>query len=413
MVGSQASETLRSPAEARPALLEGRWSGLNHECAWLALHPVGVLEGSGEALPELPSWIDWHARRYPSGAAIGYFAYELARFFEALPLARDKSLFDFSFAFYPELREILWKPLPCLEAADLPDPEIHASFDRRSYARSVEAIRQYIAAGDIYQANLTQQFVVRLEGLSPEEIYLRLSRGQAPFRAFLKTSQATIVSNSPERFFRVSRGRILASPIKGTIPRGVDAFEDARQLAELLTSPKDRAENLMIVDLLRNDLGRICRFGSISARLWKVETLPHLFHLVSHAEGSLRPEVGVLEIVRALFPCGSITGAPKIRAMEILAAIEQAPRGISMGAVGIIRGQPGSPLFEMDFNVAIRTMMIRDDVAVFNVGGGIVYDSASEAEYKEMMLKARPLLEAVRAPGLVKAPTAPEYAHGR
>jgi anthranilate/para-aminobenzoate synthase component I len=176
-----------------------------------------------------------------------------------------------------------------------------------------------------------------------------------------------------------------------------------RAIAELLSSPKDRAENLMIVDLLRNDLGRICRYESIKARLWDVEILPHLLHLVSHVDGTLRPGVGILEILRALFPCGSITGAPKIRAMEILADIEPAPRGISMGAVGIIRGVPGTEHCKMDFSVAIRTMVIEKGTAWFNVGGGIVYDSDPASEYREVMLKAQPLFEALGAPAAAPA----------
>ena len=151
----------------------------------------------------------------------------------------------------------------------------------------------------------------------------------------------------------------------------------------------------MIVDLLRNDLGRICDYESIHARLWEIETLPHLFHLVSHVEGELRPGVGLIEILRALFPCGSITGAPKIRAMEILAELETAPRGVSMGAIGILRGAAGTANFEMDFNVAIRTLTFLGDVASFNAGSGIVYDSGAQAEYQEMLLKAQPLLAAL------------------
>jgi anthranilate/para-aminobenzoate synthase component I len=151
----------------------------------------------------------------------------------------------------------------------------------------------------------------------------------------------------------------------------------------------------MIVDLLRNDLGRICNYNSIRVRLWETERLPHLLHLVSHVEGTLQRGVGICEILRALFPCGSITGAPKIRAMQILAETEQVARGVSMGALGLIRGLPGLDYCTMDFSVAIRTMCIADDRAVFNVGGGIVADSQDEGEYAELMLKAQPLLEAL------------------
>jgi para-aminobenzoate synthetase component 1 len=151
----------------------------------------------------------------------------------------------------------------------------------------------------------------------------------------------------------------------------------------------------MIVDLLRNDLGRICDYSTIRARLWETEVLPQLIHLVSHVEGTLRPGARILEILRALFPCGSITGAPKIRAMEVLSEVEQVPRGVSMGAIGIIRSAAGPDGGRMDFNVAIRTMVIEGGKAFFNVGGGIVYDSDPAAEYAEVMLKAQPLFDAL------------------
>ena len=388
-------EVLRYPAAARPAVLQGKWLGQDGRRALAATAPASVLEGGAEALAELPSWVAWHARQHPAGAAIGFLSYELTRFFETLPLVPDERLPDLSFAYYPRLAEFPRQDLP-LDKTPVSGPqEAHACFDERGFTQGVRKIREYIAAGDIYQANLTERVTVRLEGIRPETIYQRLAGGRASFRAFLKSPQQTIISNSPERFFRVSGGRILASPIKGTIARSDDPAEDRRRMAQLLASGKDRAENVMIVDLLRNDLGRICRYRSIQARLWEVDPLPHLFHLVSHVQGTLRSEVGLVEILRALFPCGSITGAPKIRAMEILAEIEQQPRGVSMGAMGIIRGAPGTDQFEMEFNVAIRTMTVRDDIAVFNVGGGIVYDSQPRAEFEEMRLKAQPLLEAL------------------
>ena len=242
---------------------------------------------------------------------------------------------------------------------------------------------------------MTIPFDAELGQESPESIYRRMRCCGASFRAFIKTPQHTILSNSPERFFRVAGNHILTSPIKGTIAR--DRGDLQRSQAALLASEKDRAENLMIVDLLRNDLGRICDYSSIRARLWETQVLPQLIHLVSHVEGTLRPQTGILEILRAIFPCGSITGAPKIRAMEILADLEQAPRGISMGAIGIIRNPRGSDRCTMDFNVAIRTMIIEEGKAIFNVGGGIVYDSDPVSEYEEVRLKAEPLFEALGA----------------
>ena len=395
MLNRDLAGVLRSPASACPAVLEGKWLGQTGSHALAAVDPVSILEGGAEALAELPAWIARHARQYPAGAAIGFLSYELARFFESLPLVPNESLPDLWFAYYPGIEKLPCRDsaLPVARGSSLGDARAH--FDAYGFAQGVEKIREYIAAGDIYQANLTQSVVVPLNGLGPESIYPRLSSQRASFRAFLRNPQLTVISNSPERFFHVSEDRILASPIKGTIARSEDPAEDKRRMARLLASIKDRAENIMIVDLLRNDLGRICRYDTIQARLWEVESLPHLFHLVSHVQGTLRPGVGLLEILRALFPCGSITGAPKIRAMEILAEIEKRPRGVSMGAIGIVLGAPDMDRFEMDFNVAIRTMTVRDEVAVFNVGGGIVYDSDPHAEFEEMMLKARPLLAAL------------------
>jgi len=376
------------------ALLEGKWLGQSGKRTLVATNPVGVLEGDKESLREFPQWLAWHAGRYPGGAAIGYFAYELARYFEDVHLARFDTLPDVSFTFFSETDTLPPRTAAPL-AAPASSPEIHTQFDEESFARAVNEIRNYIAAGDIYQANLTQQFLVRLKGLSPAQVYQNLAADQASFSAYLQSSNRTVISNSPERFFRVAGRRILASPIKGTIARGRSVEEDAQQKAALLASQKDLAENVMIADLLRNDLGRICEYGSIRTRLYELDPLPQLFHLVSHVHGKLRPEVGVLDVVRALFPCGSITGAPKIRAMQILSEIEKVPRGVSMGAIGIIVGTPGLPHFQMDFNVAIRTMTVEDSTAIFNVGGGIVYDSEPGAEYQEMLLKARPLLKAL------------------
>jgi para-aminobenzoate synthetase component 1 len=387
------SELLCRPPEARPVLLEGRWLGEPGEACWAAKDPASILEGSGDALPALPAWLDWYCSKYPQGAAIGFLSYELARHFESLPIVTYSSLPDFSFAYYP-----LVEPLAVGETLP-PGPghsiRIHANFDFESYRRAVERVRTFIAAGDAYQANLTIKFGADLGNEAPEAIYRRLRSSGAPFRAFLKSPGRAILSNSPERFFRVSGDHILTSPIKGTSAR--DPRDPGRSKARLLSSRKDRAENVMIVDLVRNDLGRICRYESIRARLWEIETLPQLFHLVSHVEGALRREAGIIEILRALFPCGSITGAPKIRAMEILWEIERAPRGVSMGAIGIIRGVPGSDRCRMDFSVAIRTMDIAEGLAWFNVGGGIVGDSDPRAEYEEVMLKAQPLFDALGA----------------
>ncbi|HBE83352.1 MAG TPA: aminodeoxychorismate synthase, component I, partial [Blastocatellia bacterium] len=214
---------------------------------------------------------------------------------------------------------------------------------------------------------------------------------------FIERGGSSVVSASPERFFRIADNSVTTSPIKGTIRRGADLDEDQRLRSELMASEKDRAENTMIVDLLRNDLGRICTYGSVKVEsLCDVEEHPSLFHLVSTISGELRSNVSFSEIIRAVFPCGSITGAPKIRTMEIIDQIETADRGLSMGSIGIYipEGFPGlEPAIQL--NVAIRTMVIKDKRAVFNVGGGIVIDSDPECEFAESMLKAAALLSAI------------------
>jgi para-aminobenzoate synthetase component 1 len=377
----------------------GRESG----AAVVAQDPADVLEGGVEALEKLPAWLDAHAARYPQGAAIGFLAYELARSFERLPLVPDAMLPDLSFSFYPRLERFEQAHLAAPNPSRVPADEKSVVFDFEEYKAAVEKIRAYLVAGDIYQANLTHQFSVPLCGLTAQEVFGSLLNARPAFGAFLKAPYATIVSSSPERFFRVQGNHIEASPIKGTIARGITAENDQERIVRLLSSEKDRAENVMIVDLLRNDLGRLCSYRSIRARLWDLERLPQLFHLVSHVGGTLRRGVGLGEILRALFPCGSITGAPKIRAMEILAEVERRPRGVSMGAIGIITGSPRTGNLQMDFSVAIRTVTIRDHIAVFNVGGGIVYDSQPAAEYAEIMLKARPILQALQVPAVPEA----------
>ncbi len=286
---------------------------------------------------------------------------------------------------------------------DAPErPLATSNFSRAEYLSMVTRIKRHIYAGDIYQANLTQQLTCPLaRGATPEKIFMRLHREHpASFAAFIRRREDTVLSVSPERFLRVEAATdddlercVEAWPIKGTRARGTDAGADARLRAELLASEKDRAENVMIVDLLRNDLGRVCSYGSVEvAQLCAIQEHPTLFHLVSKVRGRLRREVTAGDLVRAAFPCGSITGAPKIRAMEIIDEVETARRGLSMGAIGYFAFDGA-----LDLSVAIRTMTIRDRRARFNVGGGIVADSDPALEYEESLVKARALLDALEA----------------
>lgn len=293
---------------------------------------------------------------------------------------------------------------PAPNAVPLLPNWVASNLTKNQYLAAVAEIKRRIRLGDIYQANLTQRLRAELpKDSTPENIFWRLRRHHpAPFAAFIKRKNDCVISASPERFLKVEtqiqESRIqnpkskivIASPIKGTRLRGANAADNLKMRRELETSLKDRAENTMIVDLLRNDIGRVCEFGSVKpVRLCEIEEHETLFHLVSTIEGRLRENAKFGDLLRATFPCGSITGAPKISAMQILDEIETAPRNLSMGAIGYF-GFDGS----MDLNVAIRTMVVRDKTASFNVGGGIVFDSQPVAEYEESLIKAKALLAA-------------------
>ncbi len=295
---------------------------------------------------------------------------------------------------------------------------VTSNFSKFEYLAAIESIKESIRDGVTYQTNLTQQLTAQLPNeLTPEFTFARLRRDHpAPFSAFIKRLDSTVISASPERFFSVRKGKnttvsecadsmvITTSPIKGTRPRGNDDLTDDLLRHELLTSPKDLAENTMIVDLLRNDLGRVCEYGSVKVKkLCELEEHPTLFHLVSTINGDLISGAKPSDILRALFPCGSITGAPKISTMRIIDEIEPTPRGLSMGAIGYYLPENFDdsdsclqPLVScLDLSVAIRTMVIRDQMATFNVGGGIVIDSDPESEYAETLTKAKALLNAI------------------
>lgn len=274
---------------------------------------------------------------------------------------------------------------------------------RAEYEAGVSRIREYIAAGDVYQVNLAQRFHATFRG-SPLALYRRLrARNPAPFGAYLEFAGAAITSVSPERLLRLDATTRAAEarPIKGTRPRGATPAEDAALARALSASEKDRAENIMIVDLLRNDLGKVCRPGSVTVpKLFALESHPTVHHLVSTVTGVLADDRDAFDLLRAAFPGGSVTGAPKIRAMEIIAELERAPRGVYCGAIGYV-----SLTGAMDFNIPIRTIVLRDGMATFHAGAGIVWDSEPAAEYEETLAKARPMLDAVTPPNRDRAVT--------
>jgi para-aminobenzoate synthetase component 1 len=272
---------------------------------------------------------------------------------------------------------------------------IRSSFTRAAYLKAVERVREYIFAGDIFQANLSQRFEVPLFE-PPWTLYRRLrERNPAPFAAFLDFPGVAVLSASPERFLRVDTDcRVETRPIKGTRPRGVGPEHDAALGQALAESAKDRAENLMIVDLMRNDLSRVCAPGTVRvAELFALEQYATVHHLVSTVVGQLAPGADALDLLRAAFPGGSITGAPKLRAMEIIAELEPSRRGVYCGSIGY-----WSVTGELDTSIAIRTAIVRNGRVYFNAGGGIVADSDPADEYQETLDKARGLIDALAVP---------------
>jgi para-aminobenzoate synthetase component 1 len=271
-------------------------------------------------------------------------------------------------------------------------PDVTSNFSPDSYIAAVRRAIEYIHAGDCFQVNLSQRLLAPLRE-HPLELYGRLRKtNPAPFACYFDAGDFQVVSASPERFLQVSPGgEVVTKPIKGTRPRGKSPEEDADLVRDLTNSPKDRAENVMIVDLLRNDLGRVCEYGSVRVpKVCEVETYPFVHHLVSEVRGKLRQGMTPFDLLRAAFPGGSVTGAPKVRAMEIIAELEPTARGPYCGSVGFI-GFDGA----MDTNILIRTFTAGRGWLQFPVGGGIVADSDPEQEYEETLHKAAGLLRAL------------------
>ena len=367
------------------------------------------------------------------GGAVGYFSYDLCHFIERLPATAvdDLNLPECYLAFYdaviafdhleekaylvstgfPELAEsrrkqravekleemkirMLNKSSFSRELISIPVEEgivLKSNFSHQEYLKAVAIAREYICAGDIFQVNLSQRFEADLD-ITPYELYQRLCQiNPAPFASYLDFDGVSVVSASPERFLKVHGDWVETRPIKGTRPRGKSVAEDEALAQELLSSVKDRAENVMIVDLERNDIGRVCRYGTVQVtELAILETYPTVFHLTSTVRGRLQQGKNRIDLLKATFPGGSITGAPKVRAMEIIDELEPTRRSVYTGSIGYL-----SFSGEMDINIVIRTFLIKGKKAYFQVGGGIVYDSEPEAEYEETLDKARALIQAL------------------
>jgi len=282
---------------------------------------------------------------------------------------------------------------PVIGVEDAEFVQLRSTFTHRGYLSAVQRVREYILAGDIFQANLSQRFQAPVPE-TPGRLYARLRRrNPAPFGAWLSLDDVTLLSVSPERFLRLEGRAVETRPIKGTRPRGLGPMHDEALGKELTESEKDRAENLMIVDLLRNDLSRVCAPGTVRVpELFHLEQHPTVLHLVSTVTGMLRPEYRAADLLRVAFPGGSITGAPKVRAMEIIAELEPTRRGVYCGSVGYL-----SRTGAMDTSIVIRTFVRVGHQLYFQAGGGIVADSDPELEYRETLDKARGLVLALEA----------------
>ncbi|PYE24566.1 aminodeoxychorismate synthase subunit I [Rhizobium sp. PP-F2F-G20b] len=321
----------------------------------------------------------------------GFMAYEAGYLFEdrLAPLApenRETPLLCFGVFEHPaEASHPLGQPrrrrdnTPFLTSA-------RAAWDLPAYRNRFDRLHRHLRQGDCYQANLTMPITARWNGDPLDAFWSLIERQPVRYGAFVHLDGPTLLSRSPELFFRIADGMIETHPMKGTAARGASPAEDEAIVAAMLADGKTQAENRMIVDLLRNDISRITKVGTLDVpRLFDIETYPTVHQMVSHVQARLSPGLAIADIFRALFPCGSVTGAPKIRAMEILSTLETGPRDAYCGAIGHI-----APNGDMRFSVAIRTLSLFDTgEAIFHVGGGIVYDSTAEAEYAECLLKAR------------------------
>lgn len=358
------------------------------EQAFCFRNPVATFSG-GEDWQALVEYVVQNTQSgcddpVPPGALVGGFTYEGEYYFEA---------YDQVEVFSRE--SCLPGTTPSVAAGTVNWQE---NISRETYCEMVEVAREYIAAGDIYQVNLARSFEAEIKGLDPQEFFKVLHwRTQAPLAAMipfhLNSSKSWVCSSSPELFLRIDGRHIATRPIKGTRPRDRDPMVDRQNAFELRTSEKEIAELVMITDLERNDLGQICDYGSVQVpELLKAEEFSHVHHLVSTVEGRLKPEVNMVDAVRACFPGGSITGAPKRRSMEIIQELEPEPRGIYTGAIGYF-GLDGTA----QFNIAIRTCEIRGGRMKFFTGSGITWGSDPEQEYEETCHKAAGMREAAAA----------------
>jgi anthranilate/para-aminobenzoate synthase component I len=384
----------------------GNDSGLEEpRYSLLAARPVEILRGHIGDLSPLRGALRRHQPwsgdaplpdlGFPSGGAIGSIDYDGSYCFGIYPHAL---IYDHRCAKWFDcggLSDLLLEPSALPPLMDRPSAEFQARMSRDDFCRMVERAQEYIGAGDIYQVNLSHRFCAPWEGDSDAAFaWYGALRDASPatHAAYLDLGGRQVMSSSPELFLELSGSLARTRPIKGTRPRFRDPDLDERSAYDLITSPKEVAELIMITDLERNDLGQICEFGTVrAAELLKLERHQHIFHLVSTVEGQLRGDVDHLDAVAACFPGGSITGAPKKRAREIIAELEPEPRGMYTGAIGVIGFEAEA---ETRLSIAIRTAVAEKGKLHFHVGAGIVADSDPQLEYEETLHKARGLFAA-------------------
>jgi para-aminobenzoate synthetase component I len=382
-----------------------------------------VTQSQDNPLNLLRPWLNADVNALPNipfaGGALGYFGYDLARRLERLPsIASDvENVPDMAIGIYDwavvvdhhaktsrvvshgasTMTTKRWEELAWLFKGDADSrwtvpfhllSDVEPNVNLAHYADRFARLKRYIADGDCYQVNLTRRFSARAGG-DPWTAYRALRKiNPAPMAAYLQLPFVQIMSSSPEGFLHVQDRNVSTKPIKGTRPRHHDASLDEQEIIVLRGSTKDQAENVMIVDLLRNDLGKVCETGSVTVpKLFEIETFAMVHHLVSTVTGRLRDNADTIDLLQACFPGGSITGAPKLRAMEIIEELEPNRRGIYCGSIGYI-GDDGA----LDLNIAIRTLVYADGEIRFWVGGGIVADSEMEDEFQETLDKAKAML---------------------
>lgn len=351
-----------------------------------------------------------------SGGFIGYLCYDYGWFFDKFnPKKRQKKVLNLclaKFNWYDEFfvidnksknlfflsigkdnkaKKYLSMIKPRIVTITSLKTKLKSSISKKKYVECIEKTKQYIAKGDIYQANITQRFSCNFN-FSTAEFYNKLRKiSPAPFGAYLRERNATILCNSPERFLYKDGSYVETRPIKGTRRRSKNSVQDRNFIKELLSSEKDKAEHIMIVDLERNDLGKVCETGSVRVKeLMRVESYANVHHLVSIVSGVLKENYDIFDCIKNTFPGGSITGAPKLRAMEIIEELEPVKRGVYCGSIGYIDASGNG-----DLNIAIRTGVVTGNRLYFNVGGGIVADSVAKEEYDETITKARSFLAAM------------------